>query len=228
MSIKAWMVIAAAVLLSACDAGPSAVVHDGDGKSPKAVRPAPGAPTWAEVNAAASANPHASPFAPVPDATKPASSSTAPTEAAADFKARDLAVAAAYPPLPTGPHEEITEARYGDWPLWSKTRKLSPAENSHGAFDKHGQEVGAKSYEDYMAMVHAFIHTPPKGTETMTRLNGDVLMYNAKADVFAVTTKTGAPRTLFRPFDGQAYWQKQQAIETARANGGGSGGDNGE
>jgi pyocin large subunit-like protein len=221
MSIRTWIVIAAALALGACDAGPSAVVNDGDGTSPKAAKHAGPAPVWAEVNARASANPHESPFAPAPDTTAAASSSSAPsTEPAADFKARDLAVAAAYPPLPTGSHQEITETKYGEWPLWSKTRKLSPAENSHNAFDKHGQEVGAKSYEQYMAMVHTFVHAPPTGTQSLTRANGDVLMFDAKSDVFAVVTKTGAPRTLFRPFDGAAYWQKQQEIETARAKGG--------
>ena len=221
--IKTWTLMAAALLLTGCDAGPTAVVHDGDGKSPKAAK-AVKRPVWAEVNASASANPNATPFAPAPpqdsDAAE-ASSATIPDE----VKQRDLAVAQAYPPLPVGTRADISETKYGDWPLWSKTRKFSPAENSHNAFDKHGQEVGAKSYEDYMAMVHAFVHAPPKGTDTMTRANGDVLMFNAKADVFAVVTKTGAPRTLFRPYDGAAYWQKQQAIETAHANGGGAGGD---
>ena len=129
-SIKAWVIVAAAAMLAGCDAGPSAVVHDGDGKAPKPSHGGP-APVWAEVNASASANPHETPFAPAPDATNTTSSSSAaPVEAAADFKARDLEVAAAYPPLPTGSRQEITETKYGDWPLWSKTRKLSPAENS--------------------------------------------------------------------------------------------------
>jgi len=228
MSARAWIVIGVALLLSACDAGPSAVVGDGDGTAPKSTRHDGAKPVWAEVNAQASANPHESPFAPAPETAQASSSSAATTEMAADFKARDLAMAAAYPPLPTGTHEEITETKYGDWPLWSKTRKLSPAENSHAAFDKHGQEVGAKSYEQYMAMVHNFVHAPPKDTQSLTRANGDVLMFDAKSDVFAVVTKTGAPRTLFRPFDGTAYWQKQQDIEAARANGGRSGGDGGD
>jgi pyocin large subunit-like protein len=226
-SIKTCVVVLGALMLAGCDAGPSAVVHDGDGKAPKPAEAPWKRPVWAEVNASASANPHETPFAPAP-APAPATPETAPAEAAADFKARDLAVAAAYPPLPVGPHEEISETKYGDWPLWSKTRKLSPAENSRNAFTKHGQEVGAKSYEDYMAMVHAFVHTPPKGTETLTRGNGDVLMFDAKSDVFAVITKTGAPRTLFRPYDGQAYWQKQAQIEAQRSHGIDPGGDTGE
>ena len=213
--ILAWAVLA----LAACDAGPSAVVHDGDGKSPQGAKPK-AAPAWAAASSTASlipeAPPPASTFAPAPETVSP------------DIQQRDLAVAQSYPPLPEGARADISETRYGDWPLWSKTRKYSPAENSRLAFGKHGAEVGAKSYEDYMAMVHHFVHAPPKGTATLTRANGDVLMFDGKDDVFAVITKTGAPRTLFRPFDGQAYWQKQQIIETARAAGSGSGGDGGD
>jgi pyocin large subunit-like protein len=218
--------------LAACDAGPSAVVHDGEGKAPTPVRAPASRPVWAAAHAEAPASTGANTddtaiaeaSMPIPGQPESASASAAP----ADFEQRDLAVAQAYPPLPTGNRAEITETKYGDWPLWSKTRKLSPAENSRNAFAKHGQEVGAKSYEDYMAMVHAFVHAPPKGIETLTRRNGDVLMFDAKSDVFAVITKAGAPRTLFRPFDGQAYWQKQQQIEATRTNGGGAGGDGGE
>jgi pyocin large subunit-like protein len=197
-------------MLGACDAGPSAVVHDGDGAAPKAVQAPAKRPVWA------AAKPSAAPVAGAPAAAVPRDDAHA---LAADYAARDAEVAKAYPPLPTGDRAEITETRYGDWPLWSKTRRFSPAENSHNAFDKHGQEVGAKSYEDYMAMVHHFVHAPPRGTQTLTRRNGDVLMFDARSDVFAVITKTGAPRTLFRPFDGEAYWQKQQQVEAARGGG---------
>ncbi len=207
----------AALLLAGCDAGPSAVVHDGDGQSPKAVKAQAKRPVWAAAPSAPAPVINHANDAPSPEPAEPAAAISE------EFKQRDEEVAKAYPPLPVGERDEISETKYGDWPLWSKTRKFSPAENSHNAFDKHGQEVGAKSYEDYMAMVHHFVHEPPKGTETLTRANGDVLMFNAKSDVFAVITKTGAPRTLFRPFDGEAYWQKQQSIEAAHAGGEGGG-----
>ncbi len=218
MSVKTWIMIAGMLALAACDAGPSAVVHDGDGKSPAPAAKPAAAPVWAQVQTSAQASRDDTAIAEA-SMPIPGQAETASSPAAEDFKQRDLAVAQAYPPLPTGTRAEITETKYGDWPLWSKTRKFSPAENSHNAFDKHGQEVGAKSYEDYMAMVHGFVHSPPKGTETLTRANGDVLMFDARDDVFAVITKTGAPRTLFRPYDGAAYWQKQQGIEAARAGG---------
>jgi pyocin large subunit-like protein len=67
---------------------------------------------------------------------------------------------------------------------------------------------------------HAFVEHPPAGTQTLTRSNGDMLFYDPKANVFAVANKTGAPRTMFKPDDGAAYWQKQKdqtARQTARA-----------
>lgn len=110
----------------------------------------------------------------------------------------------------------ITDTRYGDWPLWSKNRKYSALENATYHYEKHGRALGADSYEAWLAMVHGFIHNPPKGTETIKRNNGDTLFYNPSQNLFAVMTKAGAPRTLFRPESGVAYWQEQKQIEAQR------------
>ena len=67
-----------------------------------------------------------------------------------------------------------------------------------------------------MAMVHGFIHNPPTGTETLKRTNGDTLFYDPKGNVFAVMTRAGAPRTMFRPDNGAAYWRQQKIIESQR------------
>ena len=50
----------------------------------------------------------------------------------------------------------------------------------------------------------------------INRSNGDKLFYNAELNIFAVATQKGAPRTLFRPDNGRAYWQKQKQIEAGR------------
>ncbi|MGZ3298419.1 MAG: hypothetical protein ACXU8O_05355 [Asticcacaulis sp.] len=191
--------MAVALVLGACDAGPSAVVHDGEGKSPTGKTAHEPRVATAPSSALASAD--------------------APASIPADVHARDVEAAKAYGPIAPGPRAEITETTYGDWPLWSKTRKFSPAENSRNAFAKHGDEVGAKTYEDYVAIVHGFVHNPPPGTQKLVRANGDVLLFDEKRDVFAVITKQGAPRTLFRPYDGEAYWRQQQAIEAAKTTG---------
>jgi pyocin large subunit-like protein len=50
----------------------------------------------------------------------------------------------------------------------------------------------------------------------MARSNGDALLYDAKTNTFAVVTKAGAPRTMFKPRDGAAYWEQQVAREQPR------------
>lgn len=182
----------------ACDAGPSAVLPDGAGKAPaEQVQPAK-APGWAQK---ADQKPAPNPAESIEEASMPV------------VEAAPVAGAA----LPIAAHRAtITDTHYGDWPLWSKNRKYSADENAHYHFQKHGPEFSAKSYPDYMAMVHGFIHNPPAGTETLKRTNGDTLFYDPKGNVFAVMTKAGAPRTMFRPDNGAAYWRQQKIIESER------------
>jgi pyocin large subunit-like protein len=176
--------------LAACDAGPSAVLPDGAGKAPaEQVRPVK-APVWAQNNQE-----------PVEEASMPVMDET-------PVAGNALSI--------TGQRAKITATHYGDWPLWSQNRKYSADENAHYHFQKHGPEFSAKSYPDYMAMVHGFIHAPPSGTQTLKRTNGDTLFYDPKGNVFAVMTKAGAPRTMFRPDNGAAYWRQQKIIESQR------------
>ena len=56
-----------------------------------------------------------------------------------------------------------------------------------------------------------FVDHPPPGAQTLKRSNGDTLVYDAKTNVFAVVAKDGAPRTIFKPRDGAAYWDQQKA-----------------
>ena len=51
----------------------------------------------------------------------------------------------------------------------------------------------------------------PPGAESVNRKYGDRLIYDAKSNVFAVMTKDGAPRTMFKPRDGAAYWAQQKS-----------------
>jgi len=176
--------------LAACDAGPSAVLPDGAGKAPaEQVQPAK-APVWAQNN------------------QEPVEEASMPVVDEAPVAGNALPV--------TGQRAKITATRYGDWPLWSQNRKYSADENAHYHFQKHGPEFSAKSYPDYMAMVHGFVHNPPAGTETLKRTNGDTLFYDPKGNVFAVMTRAGAPRTMFRPDNGAAYWRQQKIIESQR------------
>lgn len=93
--------------------------------------------------------------------------------------------------------------------VWSANRKYSAEENAHYHYKRDGKALGAKSYEDFLRLTHDFVTHPPKGAKTLTRKNGDTLIYDPKANIFAVATKDGVPRTIFKPDDGADYWQEQ-------------------
>jgi pyocin large subunit-like protein len=101
-------------------------------------------------------------------------------------------------------------------PMWSASRRGSAEENAQRSFERNGEAFGAKDLDDFVKKAHAFIEDPPAGTERLTRANGDVLLYDPKGNVFAVATKDGAPRTLFKPDEGAAYWQEQKTRESRR------------
>lgn len=102
-------------------------------------------------------------------------------------------------------------------PMWSASRDRSAEENARRAFERNGEAFGADTLDEFVKTAHAFVGDPPAGAETLTRANGDVLIYDPKANVFAVKTRDGAPRTLFKPDDGPAYWQEQKDREARRS-----------
>jgi len=106
-------------------------------------------------------------------------------------------------------------------PLWAANRKHTAQENADYQFGKNGKDFGAASEADYVAKAHAFVDSPPHGVSKIERTNGDALLYDAKTNTFAVVSKAGAPRTMFKPRDGASYWQEQIAREAKRSKGGG-------
>jgi pyocin large subunit-like protein len=101
-------------------------------------------------------------------------------------------------------------------PMWSSSRKGSAEENAQRSFDRNGEDFGASNLEAYVKKAHAFVDNPPAGTQKLKRSNGDVLLYDAKSNVFAVASKAGAPRAMFKPDQGAAYWDQQKARESKR------------
>jgi pyocin large subunit-like protein len=95
-------------------------------------------------------------------------------------------------------------------PMWAASRRYSADENAQRAFERNGEAFGAKSEDQFIRKAHDFVDHPPAGTLTLTRANGDTLFYDPKGNVFAVASKDGAPRTMFKPDDGMAYWEKQK------------------
>ena len=86
-------------------------------------------------------------------------------------------------------------------------------------FQRNGAAFGARSSADYLAKMQAFVDHPPSGVETVRRPNGDILYYEGATNTFAVATRDGTPRTMFKPDDGAAYWaeQKVRAPDFGRA-----------
>lgn len=101
-------------------------------------------------------------------------------------------------------------------PMWSPSRRFSAQENAERAFERNGEAFGTRSLDQFVKKAHAFVDHPPAGTLTLIRANGDTLFYDPKANVFAVANKDGAPRTMFKPDEGRAYWDKQKDRETRR------------
>ncbi len=104
-------------------------------------------------------------------------------------------------------------------PMWSDSRKYSAEENATYHFQRAGADLGAKTLDEFLTKVHHFVDHPPKDVEVITRNNGDRLLYDPKDNLFAVARADGAPRTIFKPTTGAAYWDEQKTKETARASG---------
>ncbi len=93
---------------------------------------------------------------------------------------------------------------------WASSRRGSPDENARRQFDRNGSDFSAASVQDYAAKAQAFAASPPKGALTTVRSNGDKLYYDPRSNTFLVTDRKGAPRTMFKPRQGRAYWTQQQ------------------
>jgi pyocin large subunit-like protein len=104
----------------------------------------------------------------------------------------------------------------GGKPLWAANRKHTAEENAQYQFAKNGGDFEAKSESQYVTQVHAFVDKPPRDAEVIDRSNGDKLIYDPRANVFAVVARNGAPRTMFKPRDGATYWAQQKDREAKR------------
>jgi pyocin large subunit-like protein len=111
-------------------------------------------------------------------------------------------------------------------PMWAANRKHTASENAQYQFTKNGQDFAAQSESDYITKVHAFVESPPADAQTIDRANGDRLIYAPKSNTFAVVSRDGAPRTMFKPRDGAAYWTEQKQREAERSRSSGDGGSN--
>jgi len=77
-------------------------------------------------------------------------------------------------------------------------------------FERNGADFGSRTPQDYLAKIQAFTTRPPAGTDRVKRPNGDVLLYQASTNTFAVVSRDGVPKTMFKPREGAAYWAEQK------------------
>ncbi len=106
----------------------------------------------------------------------------------------------------------------GGKPMWTATKSQTAEENAKEAFDRNGAAFKAADVDAYVRQAHAFTSDPPAGAEALKRANGDTLIYEPASNTFAVVTEDGAPRTMFKPDDGAAYWAKQKdSVSAAKA-----------
>ena len=101
---------------------------------------------------------------------------------------------------------------------WTSNSRNTADQNIQRLFERNGAAFSATSADDYVQKAHAFIASPPPGTETVRRANGDILFYQASSNTFLVATSDGTPRTMFKPDDGAAYWEQQKARAAARSD----------
>jgi hypothetical protein len=121
-------------------------------------------------------------------------------------------------------HRKDTVPLFKGKPMWAANRLHSAEENAQYHFERDGADFDAKTVQDYVGKAHAFVDKPPADVQTLTRTNGDRLLYDAKRNIFAVVSKQGAPRTMFKPRDGAVYWAQQTEREAERTTRGDRGG----
>ena len=94
--------------------------------------------------------------------------------------------------------------------LWSPGPEHDPQANAARHWQKHrGEFPGLHSESDYVNAAHAFVSHPPPGALTKRGGRGDTLIYDPNTNTFAVRAPDGAPRTMFHPNSGRAYWERQ-------------------
>ncbi len=112
---------------------------------------------------------------------------------------------------------DLPVAKVAGKPMWAANKDHTAQENAQYQFEHHGTDFGSANVDAYVAKAHDFTGHPPSGAESLKRANGDTLIYDARENIFAVMSKEGAPRTLFKPADGKAYWaQQKQTLASAK------------
>lgn len=113
-------------------------------------------------------------------------------------------------PINASEPQVLVEAPKASGKLTGNRRETADAKAVR-LFERNGHDFAATSAEDYLAKAVAFTGSPPRDAEKVSRPNGDVLIYQASSNTFAVVDRRGVVRTMFKPSTGAAYWQDQKS-----------------
>ena len=95
-------------------------------------------------------------------------------------------------------------------PVLTANRRETVDAKTARLFQTNGADFDSATPEAYLAKVEQFTRNPPAGTDRVERPNGDVLLYQASTNTFAVVSRDGVPKTMFKPRDGASYWAEQK------------------
>lgn len=94
---------------------------------------------------------------------------------------------------------------------WSQGKKQDFNYNLAEHWNKHRNEFPElASQNDYYKYALDLYHNPPNSVLSHTRTNGDKLLFDQNTNTFMSIDKNGAIRTMFRPSQGIAYWNRQR------------------
>lgn len=125
---------------------------------------------------------------------------------AADGGEAVLTAASSAPTTPAGADPAAEQVK----PVLTANRRETVDAKVTRLFERNGADLGSRSPQDYLAKIQAFTARPPAGTDRVERPNGDVLLYQASTDTFAVVSRDGVPKTMFKPREGAACWAEQK------------------
>lgn len=104
----------------------------------------------------------------------------------------------------------VVQSRVGDEPVWSGGPMHEARVNAEQHWRKHGADFpDVHNEREYVDRAHDFVEHPPPGAEMKRDRRGDTLIYDRASNTFAVRAANGAPRTMFLPRSGSAYWDRQ-------------------
>ena len=104
----------------------------------------------------------------------------------------------------------IAEKATAPKPALTANRRETVDAKTARLFERNGADFDAATPQAYLTKVEQFTRNPPAGTERIERPNGDVLLYQTSTNTFAVVSRDGVPKTMFKPRDGISYWAEQK------------------